>query len=51
MQHVFMPALALGIGRAALLTRLLRASMLEVIRSEYITTARAKGLSQRPVVL
>jgi peptide/nickel transport system permease protein len=51
MQHVFMPALALGIGRAALLTRLLRASMLEVIRTEYITTARAKGLSPRPVVL
>jgi peptide/nickel transport system permease protein len=51
LQHVLMPALALGIGRAALLTRLLRASMLEVIRSEYVTTARAKGLGERPVVL
>src|SRR5438067_4938229 len=50
-QHVLMPALALGVGRAALLTRLLRASMLEVVRSEYVTTARAKGLSERPVVL
>jgi peptide/nickel transport system permease protein len=50
-QHVLMPALALGVGRAALLTRLLRASMLEVIRTEYVTTARAKGLSERPVVL
>jgi len=50
MQHVLMPALALGVGRAALLTRLLRASMLEVIRTEYVTTARAKGLSERPVV-
>jgi peptide/nickel transport system permease protein len=49
-QHVLMPALALGIGRAALLTRLLRASMLEVIRTEYVTTARAKGLAERPVV-
>ena len=49
--HVLMPAVALGIGRAALLTRLLRASMLEVIRSEYVTTARAKGLAERPVVL
>ena len=48
--HVAMPAIALGIGRAALLTRLLRASMLEVIRSEYVTTARAKGLAERPVV-
>ena len=51
MQHVLMPAIALGIGRAALLTRLLRASMLEVIRTEYVTTARAKGLAERPVVL
>jgi peptide/nickel transport system permease protein len=51
MQHVLMPALALGIGRAALLTRLLRASMLEVVRTEYVTTARAKGLAERPVVL
>jgi peptide/nickel transport system permease protein len=49
-QHVAMPALALGVGRAALLTRLLRASMLEVIRTEYVTTARAKGLGERPVV-
>jgi ABC-type dipeptide/oligopeptide/nickel transport system permease component len=50
MQHVLMPALALGVGRAALLTRLLRASMLEVVRTEYVTTARAKGLSEWPVV-
>jgi peptide/nickel transport system permease protein len=51
MQHVLMPALALGVARAALLTRILRASMLEVVRTEYVTTARAKGLSERPVVL
>ena len=51
MQHVLMPALALGVGRAALLTRLLRASMLEVIRTEYVTTARAKGLSEPPIIL
>ena len=49
-QYVLMPAFALGVGRAAILTRLLRASMLEVIRSEYVTTARAKGLSERPIV-
>jgi peptide/nickel transport system permease protein len=49
-QHVLMPAFALGVGRAAILTRLLRASMLEVIRTEYVTTARAKGLSERPVI-
>jgi peptide/nickel transport system permease protein len=51
LQHVLMPAFALGVGRAAILTRLLRASMLEVIRTEYVTTARAKGLSETPVVL
>ncbi len=50
-QHVFMPAVALGVGRAAILTRLLRSSMLEVIRTEYVTTARAKGLGERRVVL
>src|SRR5919198_5381646 len=49
-QHVLMPAIALGVGRAAILTRLLRASMLEVIRTEYVTTARAKGLAERPIV-
>jgi peptide/nickel transport system permease protein len=51
LQHVLMPALALGVARAALLTRILRASMLEVVRTEYVTTARAKGLSEGPVVL
>jgi peptide/nickel transport system permease protein len=40
--HVLMPAVALGIGRAAILTRLLRASM---------TTARAKGVAERRIVL
>lgn len=50
LQHVLMPAIALGIGRAAILTRLLRASMLEVIRTEYVTTARAKGVGEPSVV-
>src|SRR5688572_24692394 len=49
-QHVLLPAIALGVGRAAILTRLLRSSMLEVIRTEYVTTARAKGLSEPPIV-
>ena len=51
LQHVLMPAVALGIGRAALLTRLLRSNLLEVVRTEYVTTARAKGLGERTVVL
>jgi peptide/nickel transport system permease protein len=49
--HVVMPAFALGVGRAAILTRLLRGSMLEVIRTEYVTTARAKGVAERRIVL
>jgi peptide/nickel transport system permease protein len=51
LQHVLMPAVALGVARAAILTRLLRASMLEVIRTEYVTSARAKGLNEWTVVL
>jgi peptide/nickel transport system permease protein len=51
LQHVIMPAVALGVGRAAILTRLLRASMLEIVRMEYVTTARAKGLGEKVVVL
>jgi peptide/nickel transport system permease protein len=39
------------LGRAAILTRLLRSNLLEVIRTEYVTTARAKGLEERTVVL
>ena len=46
-----MPAIALGVGRAAILTRLLRASMLEIIRMEYVTTARAKGLAEKFIML
>jgi len=51
LRHALMPALALGVGRAAILTRLLRASMLEIIRMEYVTTARAKGLANTVVIL
>ena len=51
LKHALMPAIALGVGRAAILTRLLRASMLEIVRMEYVTTARAKGLGERLVVL
>ncbi len=51
LKHVMMPAIALGVGRAAILTRLLRASLLEIIRMEYVTTARAKGLTEKLVIL
>lgn len=42
--YLVLPSLALGLGGAALTARLTRSSMLEVIRQDYIQTARAKGL-------
>lgn len=49
-KYLILPAISLGTGAAAVATRLMRSSMLEVLRLEYIMTARAKGLSQRVVV-
>ncbi|NNL78050.1 MAG: ABC transporter permease [Desulfobacterales bacterium] len=43
--HMLVPAFVLGIGTMAYLTRLMRSSMLEVINSDFIRTANAKGLS------
>ncbi|HXH12720.1 MAG TPA: ABC transporter permease [Alphaproteobacteria bacterium] len=48
--HLVLPAIALGTSSAAILARMTRATMLEVLHQEYITTARAKGLSERAVV-
>ena len=47
---LLMPALALGWGYAAIIARLVRANLIEVMRREFILTARAKGLSNRQVV-
>lgn len=44
LSHVWVPALVLGLGTMAYLSRLMRASMLEVLSADYITAARAKGL-------
>jgi peptide/nickel transport system permease protein len=49
-EHIILPALTLGTGIAAVITRLMRSSMLEVLRQDYIRTARAKGLSEKLVV-
>ena len=49
--HMLMPALVLGLGTMAFLTRLMRSSMLEVINADYIRTARAKGLPSTRVFL
>jgi peptide/nickel transport system permease protein len=51
LMHMVLPVIALGLPRAALLTRLVRASLLEVLKMEYVTTARAKGLGEQFVIL
>jgi peptide/nickel transport system permease protein len=49
--HLVLPALTLGLGAAAILARLTRSSMLEVLSQEYVTTARAKGLAEWVVIV
>ena len=49
-QHVILPGLTLGTIYAASIARLTRGGMLEVIRSDFIRTARAKGLSEKLIV-
>jgi peptide/nickel transport system permease protein len=49
--HVILPALTLGLGMAAILTRILRASLLQVMHEDYVQTARAKGLRENRVWL
>jgi ABC-type dipeptide/oligopeptide/nickel transport system permease component len=50
-QHLVLPAFTLAFSNIALVARITRSSMLEVVRQDYIRTARAKGLSERAVVL
>lgn len=49
-KSIILPAITLGTGAAAIITRMTRSSMLEVIRQDYIRTARAKGLGEKKVV-
>lgn len=48
--HLILPSLALGIGSAAGVARFMRGSLLEVIRQDFVRTARAKGLEERVVI-
>lgn len=50
-ERLVMPALVLGIVTSAPLIRLVRGSMLDVLRQEYVNTARAKGLRERAVLI
>jgi peptide/nickel transport system permease protein len=50
-KHLILPGLGLGVASSAGMARYMRSSMLEVVRQDYIRTARAKGLSERQVIL
>ncbi|TVQ37200.1 MAG: ABC transporter permease [Spirochaetaceae bacterium] len=50
LRHIVLPSITLGTASAALMARITRSSMLDVLRQDFITTARAKGLNERLVV-
>lgn len=50
-QSYILPSITLALGPSALLMRITRSSMLEVLNREYVTVARAKGLSERNVII
>jgi len=50
LRHLLMPAVVLGFASSGTIARLVRSSLLEVLYKEYITTARAKGLSERLIL-
>ncbi len=50
-RHLILPSLAIGAGYAAILMRFVRAGLLEALNSDYIRTARSKGLAERRVVV
>jgi peptide/nickel transport system permease protein len=49
LRHLFLPAVCLALAEWALLTRIMRSSMLDVLRQDYVTTARSKGAPERQV--
>ena len=51
LKHQILPAIALATPQIAIIARLMRGSMIEVLRSNYIRTARAKGIDRRRIVL
>jgi peptide/nickel transport system permease protein len=48
--NIILPTLTLGLGNSALTTRMMRSSMLEVIRQDYITQLRSRGLPERDII-
>jgi peptide/nickel transport system permease protein len=50
LRHLILPAFSLGFAQAGLIARMARSAMLDVMRQDYMRTARAKGLAQRLVI-
>ena len=50
LRHMLLPAVSLGFSQSALIARIARSCMIEVLRQDYIRTARAKGLAERSVI-
>jgi peptide/nickel transport system permease protein len=50
LKHIFLPALTLSVASLAILVRLVRSAMLDVLRQDYVRTARAKGLREGVVI-
>lgn len=50
-KHLILPAMVLGIEGAGVIARMTRSSMLEMLRQDFVTTARAKGVRERRVIL
>ena len=51
LKHLLLPSIAIGAGYAAILMRFVRSGLLEVLGSDYVRTARAKGLGERAVMV
>jgi peptide/nickel transport system permease protein len=51
LQQIWLPVMVVGLARAAALSRIMRSSLLEVMRADYIRTARSKGLPERTVII
>ena len=51
LKHLILPSVALGMYSTAIIARMTRSTMLEIVRQDYIRTARAKGLTERTVIM
>ena len=50
-QHIIMPTITLALGNVAIITRIVRSSMIDTLGQDYVRTARAKGITERAVIL